>query len=178
MDPMRRLALLLALGASTACASRPDDGREPGVVVADLDLATYSALVHPVLERRCGSIDCHGQLPRGLRVYGANGMRLPNTSGLTPGVGATTPEEARATYESILGLEPEKTNQLVARTPRRLEDAYDLTFLSKPLQLERHRPGRSLAKGQPAEQCITTWLLGRVERPLCEEAANAPSPTP
>jgi hypothetical protein len=178
VDPMRRAVLVLLVTAVAGCASRPDDGSTPELVVADLDLATYSSAVHPVLERRCGSIDCHGQLPRGLRVYGENGMRLPNTRGLTPGVGATTPEEARATYESIVGLEPEKTNQLASRTPRLLADAYDLTFLSKPLELERHRPGRSLAKGQPAEQCITSWLLGKVDRALCDAAMNASAPTP
>jgi hypothetical protein len=175
---MRRAILLVVFVSSTGCASRPDDGSTPELVVADLDLPTYTSAVHPVLERRCGSIDCHGQLPRGLRVYGELGMRLPNTRGLAPGLGATTPEEARATYESILGLEPEKTNALAARSPRSLDDAYDLTFLSKPLELERHRPGRSLAKGQPAEQCITSWLIGKVDRALCEAAVNAPAPAP
>lgn len=166
---MKLRALLAALLLS-GCASPPDD--EARVILPDLDLATYTALVHPAVERKCGAIDCHGQLPRGLRVYGELGMRLPNLRGLAPGVGPTTPEEARATYESILALEPEKTRHLASLTPRTLEDAYDLTFLSKPLQLERHRPGRSLAKGEPAEQCMTSWLLGAVDRPRCETVTS------
>lgn len=167
-----------AVLALVACAAQPDDAAEPRLVVADIDPAAYATAVQPVVERKCGSLDCHGHTARGLRVYGQNGLRIANTAGRTPGEGATTPEEARATYQSILALQPEKTNAFAAKSPRTAEDAYDLTFLAKPLQLERHRPGRSLAKGEPAEQCITSWLVGTTDAAICTSAVKAPSPSP
>lgn len=169
---------LLAVLALVGCASSPDDSSEPRLVVADIDPASYVAHVQPVVERKCGSLDCHGQPARGLRVYGENGLRLPNAAGRTPGEGATTPEEARATYDSILGLQPELTNELAAKKDRTPADAYQLVFLTKPLALERHRPGRSLAKGEPAEQCMVSWLIGATDPLACDAATKAPSPQP
>ena len=160
---MRR-APILAIAASflltMACAAAPDDGSEPRLPVAALDADAYAAMVQPVLEKRCGSLDCHGQLPRGLRVYGMNGLRLPNDAGNFPGVGATTAAEARATYVSVVGLEPEKLDALVGVQPRSRDDAYRLLVLAKPLAVERHRGGISLRRGEPAEQCLLTWVLG------------------
>jgi hypothetical protein len=169
---MSARSILIACGslAIVACASAPDDSSEPRLVVAAADQTAYETIVHPVVQRRCGSIDCHGQLPRGLRVYGENGLRLANASGNTPGNGATTVEEARATYLSILALEPERTNTFLLSTQRSAEGAYDLTFLSKALELERHRGGASLAKGEPAEQCLVRWLVGAAATDACTAA--------
>lgn len=160
------LSVVLAMG----CASTPDDGSSPSLAVTGLDRASYEALVQPVVERRCGSLDCHGKLPRGLRVYGENSLRLPNDAGLAVGNGKTTPAEAQATYASIVGLEPEKTSAFTAKSPRTSDEAYALVILSKPLERERHRGGISLRKGEPAEQCIRSWLLGVVDAAACSGA--------
>lgn len=162
---MRAFALLALALALAACASRPD--ADATVEVVPLDEAVYAAEVHAVVERRCGSIDCHGQLPRGLRVYGARGLRLPNDAGLRPGVGDTTREEVRATYESIVGLEPERTNALVLSGAR---DVYGVLFLTKPLALERHRGGASLRRGEPAERCLASWLADATDAVACASA--------
>jgi hypothetical protein len=164
------LAMVLAGALVAACAAAPDDGSEPRLPVASLDVDAYASMVQPVVEKKCGSLDCHGQLPRGLRVYGMNGLRLPNDAGHSPGVGETTAAEARATYVSIVGLEPEKTNALVGTQPRSREDAYRLLVLAKPLAVERHRGGISLRKGEPAEQCLLSWVLGRPDAALCASA--------
>ena len=161
---------MITLGALAACASTPDDASAPRLTVAELDRDTYAVAVHPVVERKCGSIDCHGQLPRGLRVYGKNGLRLPNDAGNVPGMGPTSLEEARATYVSIVGLEPEKTNELVRQQPRSSEDGYRLLLLAKPLTLERHRGGANLRKGEPAEQCLLSWVLGHTDTASCASA--------
>jgi hypothetical protein len=165
-----RVAATLAIALTTACASAPDDGAEPRLPIASLDADAYATMVQPVLEKKCGSLDCHGQLPRGLRIYGMNGLRLPNDVGNAPGVGETTPAEARATYVSIVGLEPEKTNALVGTQPRSRDDAYRLLVLAKPLAVERHRGGVSLRKGEPAEQCLLSWVLGHPDASLCASA--------
>ena len=174
------VALLGAmLAVTTSCASDPDDGSAPRLPVADLDPNAYAAFVQPVMERHCGSLDCHGKLPRGLRVYGQNSLRLSNDGGLSVGIGKTTPDEARATYVSIIGLQPELTNDFASKSPRTTQDAYGLLLLAKPLAIERHRPGPSLRKGEPAERCITSWLIGGaagIDKGAC--AAGAPPLAP
>jgi hypothetical protein len=128
----------------------------------------YAANVQPVVEHKCGSLDCHGQLPRGLRVYGKNSLRLANDAGLVVGSGATTRDEARATYESIMALQPEKMDAFAREpAPRPESDAYGLLLLTKPLAIERHRPGATLRKGEPAERCILSWLVGAVDVASC-----------
>ncbi|HSO37815.1 MAG TPA: hypothetical protein VLT33_35050 [Labilithrix sp.] len=181
MTPRRAHALglqaaLVALVALVApgCAATPDDGSIPSLAVTGLDRAGYEALVQPVVERRCGSLDCHGKLPRGLRVYGQNSLRLPNDAGLAVGSGKTSTAEAEATYASIVGLEPEKTRAFAEASPRTVEGAYALTFLSKPLERERHRGGASLRKDEPAEQCLRTWLVGPINQTACAEALARP----
>jgi hypothetical protein len=157
-----------------ACASTPDDGSSPSLAVTGLDRASYETMVQPVVERRCGSLDCHGTLARGLRVYGTNSLRLPNDAGLAVGNGKTTSAEAQATYASLVGLEPEKTSAFAAKSPRTSDDAYALVILSKPLERERHRGGLSLRRGEPAEQCIRAWLLGAPDAAACTAALPRP----
>jgi hypothetical protein len=168
------VALALAVALGSGCAPLPDDGSLPSLPVTGLDRASYEAMVQPVVERRCGSLDCHGQLPRGLRVYGQNSLRLPNDAGLAVGSGKTTSAEAQATYASIVGLEPEKTSAFAAQSPRTEAEAYELVVLSKPLERERHRGGTSLRKGEPAEQCIRSWLLGAADGAACTAALPRP----
>lgn len=158
---MKRLlyALLLA-----GCASNPDSSATPTLVVRDLDEQGYDQFVQPVLEQNCGSLDCHGKTARGLRIYGKNGLRLAsNAAGVQP----TSPDEIRATYLSVIGLQPELWDSFVATSPRTAEDAYGLLLLAKPLAIERHRPGETLRKGEPAERCITSWLIGSTDERSC-----------
>jgi hypothetical protein len=165
-------AALATIGAlatlAPACASVPDDGSSPRLAVGTLDEAAYASRVHPVFESRCGSPACHGALPRGLRVYGAHSLR-------TGGEGATTAEEAHATYASIVGLEPERMRDFLAKPGRTAEDARALTLLSKPLARERHRGGTSLIGGEPAERCMSSWLIGRVDPAACADAIPSES---
>jgi hypothetical protein len=168
----RNVVLMLALvvaaglvvGLGGGCAEPP---RETTVTVGALDQASYAALVHPVFEQACGSPLCHGKEPRGLRVYGATALRLPGATG------PTTPDEITATYLSIVGLEPEKLNAFLGETPRTETTALKLLVLAKPLTIERHRGGISLRKGEPAEQCILSWLLAPVDASACAAAKTA-----
>jgi hypothetical protein len=158
----KSLILLSALVAM-ACADTPEDnGTFP--IVAGLDGGSYKTQVHPAIEKACGKADCHGKLPRGLRVYGATALRLPGATG------PTTQDEIEATFQSIEGLEPEKLNAFLGTQPRTKDGAYKLLLLGKPLQLERHRGGISLRKGEPAEVCITSWLLGTTDAGACSVA--------
>jgi hypothetical protein len=166
------LPFVPVLLATAACATKPDDGGTPKQGVSDIDPAGYVASVQPVFERRCGQTTCHGQLPRGLRVYGTGALRLDAATGADD---PTTPDEARATYASIHGLQPEKADALARKSPRTADDAYGLLVLTKPLAIERHRPGAELVKGEPAERCIVSWLVGTtaadVDTGSCAEGA-------
>ena len=88
-------------------------------------------------------------------------------------MGTTTPDEINANYASIVGLQPEKINEFLAKSPRTSDDAYQLIILAKPLELEKHKGGPALTKGEPAEQCIIAWLVGtRVDPALCAAGAK------
>lgn len=168
--------------AAIACASTPDDSKDPNLTVsppagvpAGADPTTFRTNVNAVFERRCASLDCHGALGRGLRIYSENGLRLPNDSGLLPGAGSTSSDEINSNYASVVGLQPEKMNDFLAKSPRTPDDAYQLDILAKPLGLEKHKGGPALSKGEPAEQCIVTWLIGTpLDATLCDQGAKPP----
>lgn len=177
----RAILSLSMVAFVVACASTPDSSSTPELVVSappgpapGADPAAFRLGVDAVFERRCGTLDCHGQVGRGMRIYGANGLRLPNDAGLVPGGGATSLDEINANYASIVGLQPEKMNDFLAKTPRTSQDAERLLILSKPLGLERHKGGATLNRGEPAEQCIVTWLVGNTDQSQCALGSRPP----
>ncbi len=132
-----------------------------------------AAGVTTVFEKRCGSLDCHGGIGRNMRLYSSSGLRLPNDAGLTPGGGTTTLDEITANYQSILTLEPEATNAVLEGG-----DPYSLLVVKKPLELERHKGGAAILKGDDAERCIISWLkedlLNPIDKGACSRASLFP----
>lgn len=109
--------------------------------------------VSGVLERRCGTLDCHGSIYRPLRIFGQGGLRLPgNQSGVQP----TTAEELTDNYQAAISLEPE-IMQLVLK-----KEAFpdQLTLIRKPLLLEKHKGGPVLSSSSPGYTCLKDWVLG------------------
>jgi hypothetical protein len=53
----------------------------------------------------CGSLDCHGQIGRNLRLYGMQGLRLDPKD--VPCGAHTSQAEIDADYQTVIGLEPE-----------------------------------------------------------------------
>jgi hypothetical protein len=161
-------AIVIGLGAVVACASSTttEDGRIRTTTILAPDQAQFSA-VSPMLERRCGTLDCHGQGGRPLRLYSGRGLRLPNDAGNAPGKNDTTEEEVAANYRAVIGLEPEQLTRVIAgvKQPR------DLLLLKKPLNLEGHKGGPAFAPtNDPAEVCLTTWIRGTVDTTACTKA--------
>ena len=74
-----------------ACASAPDGNARVAIVAPS---ETSFPSVATFLERRCGTLDCHGQVGRNLRLYGFDGLRLDPTD--VPGGRATTADEIQA----------------------------------------------------------------------------------
>jgi hypothetical protein len=163
----------LTASAGSGCSPPPKGEleRETGPRASSTTFRT--AGVATVFEKRCGTLDCHGDPARNLRIYSGQGLRLPNDAGLAVGKGDTTQDEVLASYQSILTLEPELTNKVLEGG-----DPYQLLVLKKPLGLEKHKGGTMIRRGDDAERCIVSWLeegpSKLVEQDACARAALFP----
>jgi hypothetical protein len=116
--------------------------------------------ISAVVERRCGTLDCHGKVERPLRIYGQYGLRRPEDAaeaGAYPGsLQPTTSAELKDNYESMCGLEPEILDRVVAKKGQ----PEDLTLVRKPRLLEKHKGGLVWNKGDDGDTCVINWLTG------------------
>ena len=160
--PFRLVAALIVLSCAagaSSCASIPDQNRF--TVILTPDPGQYQQGVSFFMERRCGTLDCHGQDGRPMRIYGARGLRLPNDAGLTPATGDTTQAEQLANFRAVVGLQPEQMSRVIASGGQNPES---LLLLQKPLGLDfggaRHKGGSVIASGlaDPGYVCLTQWL--------------------
>jgi len=129
--------------------------------------------VSDMLQARCGSLDCHGQVARNLRLYGVNGLRLlpsdlPGTEGDT-----TTPAEHDRDYAAAVALEPEIIDQVVREGGN---DPGRLTLLRKARGTEAHVGGAVIAAGSDADRCLTSWLASAVDAGACSRGAEIARP--
>lgn len=166
-------AAVVAVGSVSACSPPPKGELEREVSTRASPGSFRTAGVSKVFEKRCGSLDCHGSAARNMRIYSSQGLRLPNDAGLGPGAGDTTQDEITANYHSILTLEPEETNKVILGG-----DPYKLLVVKKPLELEKHKGGQTIRRGDDAERCIVSWLEEDSTKPVdqqaCERAAIFP----
>jgi hypothetical protein len=128
-----------------------------------------------VFGANCGTLDCHGDPARNLRVYGINGQRL-SASDVT-GFGGTTEGELRATYDSIVVIQPE---QLAAIVQAGGDPEDDWLVLGKGRGRIEHAGGQQFIPGRAADSCVTSWLAGRFDeafRIACEQGAIVAAPT-
>jgi hypothetical protein len=113
------------------------------------------------LENRCGTLDCHGQTSRNLRIWGCEGMRLdPDASAVTC-ADPTTEAEYQATFRSLVGLEPQIMSNVYAGCAPYGADgggAYPpglgcqpqlLTFIRKARGTEAHKGGQLICVDEP-----------------------------
>lgn len=169
-------ALFLATAATTTSAcSAPDASAR--VDAAGPDRAEFASVL-PVLGRRCGSLECHGSPYRNMRLYGFGGLRLP---GKAPGDGGVIanpdpkdPEvpldtELAASYDAVVGLEPEIMRQVVAAKGA---GEGRLTFVRKGRGDEEHKGLQRYCRGDSADSCIRSWLAGAVDTGACKRALD------
>jgi len=192
MTTLERLAFLaggLGLIVAGACASVPDKDRYTLVGPIDStetlapDYAVFKQGPDNYLGKRCGTLDCHGQIGRGMRIYSQTGLRsfdasnggyFPNASGTSNPGGTGNPEtedEMRANFESVVALEPEVMGAVIAEggsNPKRL------LLIKKPLLLETHKGGKIMIdETDPGYLCLTTWLAGlTLDQQSCINGAN------
>ena len=142
--------LCLVLLSATAC--RDDLTAQKPLLCPES--ALFAEAVQPYLEKRCGTLDCHGSSQRPLSIYGQFGLRHPleaNVSGGEP----TTDVESNANYLSACSLEPE----LMAGALENLGASADkLKLVAKPRGQMNHKGGRVVNEGDPGDRCIMGWV--------------------
>ncbi|MEO6601889.1 MAG: hypothetical protein ABIQ16_18570 [Polyangiaceae bacterium] len=126
--------------------------------------------VADALQKRCATLDCHGQAGRNLRLYGYGGLRLSQAD--TPIGIPTTDLEYKASYDSVVGLEPEIMSEVVQLRA----DVNQLTMIRKIRGIEHHKGGQLVIEGNAFDRCIVLWLTNRPDPSPCLEIANAPIP--
>jgi hypothetical protein len=166
-------AVAAVLASAASCSSVPSDAR------IGIDAPSGSeeefGIVADYLDHRCGSLDCHGQVGRNLRVWGCEGMRLDPDAvpicSVPLGGSATTPAEHQATYRSLVGLEPTVMSEVVAGHAAHPEL---LTFVRKARGLEAHKGGVLITPGDDQDECIVSWLAGQTDTIACANALGYP----
>jgi len=163
-----RVAVTALLIVLVSCSGAPN--QEKTFVLPSRE---QFATVGLAIGAHCGTLDCHGDPARNMRVYGINGQRL-NAFDVT-GFGGTTEDELRATYESIVVLQPE----VLAAAVQAGGAGDDWLVLGKGRGRIQHAGGQQLVPGGAADRCVTSWVAGLFDdafRIACEQGAIVAAP--
>jgi len=181
MMPRLRAALLMlgltSLALLAACVDTA--GTEVfgcpnrGVFIGqDADAGIAMQSVSTFIERRCGTLECHGTLYRPMRIYGRFGLRAqvePNVPGGKP----TTAFEHDANYGAVCSIEPDKMAEVANDFG---QSADKLLFVQKARGVEGHKGGTVVTPGSAGDKCILGWLRGdplETVAARCQEAIDA-----
>jgi hypothetical protein len=170
--------LLASAAAAVGCSFAPSDARigidEPSFQAFTAGAPSSAA---DFLDKRCGSLDCHGNPQRNLQFWGCWGQRLPDADSslpVVPGCRAaggvnTTSLEFAASFRSLVGLEPAVMSTVVQNHG---QDPDLLTYVRKARGEEAHKGGMLVSPGDPQDMCITAWLSGTSNTAACAQAMN------
>lgn len=168
----------VALGAvvgAGACSAAPDSASYT-VTSEALRGSFTNGHVAAALGMGCGTLDCHGQQGRNLRIYSQYGLRRSPSD--RPGDNPITQAEIDEDFRSVAGLEPEIFNLVVesgGAEPERL------TLIRKGRGTEAHKGHAAMKPGDALDGCLTAWLTGADPATFvakCDEAAAPPNLTP
>jgi hypothetical protein len=118
--------------------------------------AVFEQSVSPFLERRCGTLDCHGGVARPMRLFGRFGLRHPGEDNFSGGA-ATTDVELAANYTSVCGVDAERMNESVENFGN---NAAELLVVAKARGAEKHKGGKIVNEGDAGDKCLLGWLQG------------------
>lgn len=171
---MRGLAIFAAAGAfviAVAASGCLDEPEQRGEYICP-DRQVFASFVSPMMERRCGTLDCHGSDFRWMRLYGELGLRHPQELNYTGG-DATTARELDANYRSVCSIEPEKVTA-VAQDPGG-QSVNKLLLVRKARGTEGHKGGKVFDPFDDGDKCVVGWLRGdnaRAVRDACQRALD------
>jgi hypothetical protein len=129
----------------------------------------YVTHVSEVMERRCGTLDCHGSDFRPMRLLGRDGLRHP-LEGTRTGEGVTTDGEKSANYYAVCAIEPEKIAKVVSDPGGNAVN--NLLLVRKGRGQEGHKGGKVFDPWDDADRCVVGWLRGDAEENI-EKACKA-----
>jgi hypothetical protein len=157
---------------STGCGSA--DAQAGRLTETQLPSRADFPVVSAALQRRCATLDCHGQVGRNLRLYGFGGLRLstPEAPIADPIVDPTTSPELDSSYASTIGLEPEALWRVLAQGA----DPNELSLIRKTRGIEKHKGGQLAREGDLLDRCIVLWLTGHADQDPCQRVVDAPRP--
>lgn len=162
------VAALVLVVVGSACSSVDSGAISPLALPDRQQFLTQG--VSTFMEKRCGALDCHGQIGRPMRIYSSNGLRKENGPNGTRDVRATTPDELNDNYFSVVGLEPEE----ISRSRVTEGEFTDFLLLKKPLGIEgggvRHKGGPVLRSTDSGFECLITWISGAANKAKCDDA--------
>lgn len=162
---------MVAVAVVLLCACGEHDASPEAVLPLPSEASFFA--VSSVLEPNCGTLDCHGNPARSLRVYGERGLRADGR--LTVGGGDTTAAEIEATFQSIVSLEPERLSDLFVHRGAGVER---WTVVSKARGRERHAGGVRLPEGSAGDRCLVSWASGALDQSACTADVFGPIPLP
>ncbi len=110
--------------------------------------------VSPYMERRCGTLDCHGSSARPMRLYGQLGHRHPAESNVAGGI-ATTAFELESNYVSVCDVDPEP---MAEATKDFGSSAEKLLFIQKARGVEGHKGGKIVNELDAGDRCLVGWI--------------------
>ncbi len=151
MGPLQRWASIAAC-TLFALGCRDDLTAEKPLLCPDPDL--YREAVQPYVEKRCGTLDCHGNTQQPLRIYGQFGLRHPVEANI-PGGEPTSGIESEANYLAACGVEPERMAEALENLGA---SADQLKLVAKPRGQMNHKGGRVVNEGDSGDNCLMGWI--------------------
>jgi hypothetical protein len=168
MNGLRALLLACVLGASfsgagiSSCVAQSMTGplmcpsQQVFTGISPDGGTPAAASVSEYMDRRCGTMDCHGSVAQPMRLYGRFGLREPTENNVSGGA-TTTPLELDDNYSAACNVEPEATSAVVANDGN---GATALLIVAKARGVEAHKGGQIVTVGSPGDECIAGWLRG------------------
>lgn len=149
------IAAVTLFGAA-AVAAGCRDNLDATVTNACPSQDVFEQSVSPFLERRCGTLDCHGGIARPMRLFGQLGLRHPGEDNISGGK-STTAVELTANYFSVCNVDAEKMDESVKNFGN---NAATLLLVTKARGAEKHKGGQVVAEGDSGDKCLLGWLQG------------------
>ena len=159
--PFLAPAAFASVASVVSCSSVQNS--QIGVAGPPYSHASFSP-VGDYLGNRCGTLDCHGQTGRNLRIWGCEGMRLAADASPALCSHPTTEEEYQATYRSLVALEPQVMSTVFAGCSPYADGGSSvyppgaachpelLTFIRKARGIESHKGGQLICVESPCPE--------------------------
>jgi hypothetical protein len=167
---LRAIALVTSLG-DFACQGQIGELGSPVRVELLAPRRMGFESVADAMQPHCGTLDCHGQVGRNMRLFGSRGLRL--LADANPADEATTPPEYDASFWSVVGLEPELMTLVIQEGGAEPER---LSLIRKARGHEKHKGGTLMVAGDDLDSCLISWLTGPVPEARCRVAAMYGAP--